>query len=192
LWSKSLIGGPSIVFFTGRIYFCFIRVIYPLYPQGVAAIPSSSTHFKIEIMSNTDELYIGCPVQHARQFIAGKWQMGILWNLRDQSMGFSEIKSKLPGLSDKILMQELDFFVQNKIIDRNSFELPTVKIEYALSSIGRTLIPVINSIVEWGYLNLQDEQVSKEMSMTPLPAIDAIEAGVTARQNSFTIYNLGN
>lgn len=126
-------------------------------------------------MSVTDDLYVGCPVQHARQFIAGKWQMGILWNLRNKPRCFSKIKSKLPGLSDKILMQELDFFVQKKIILRNAAELPTFRIEYKLSSLGSSLIPVINSIVEWGYLSLQDEHVNKEMSMTPLPAIEAIE-----------------
>lgn len=65
-------------------------------------------------MNDTDRLYIGCPVQHARQFIAGKWQMGILWNLNNQSMCFSEMKSKLPGLSDKILMEELDFLFRKK------------------------------------------------------------------------------
>ncbi|MDB5222435.1 MAG: helix-turn-helix transcriptional regulator [Chitinophagaceae bacterium] len=133
-------------------------------------------------MSDTDRLYIGCPVQHARQFIAGKWQIGILWNLSNQSMGFSEIKSKLPGLSDKILMQELDFFVQKKIIHRNAFEFPSAKTEYALSSIGQSLIPVINSIVEWGYLFLQDEQVNKEMSLTPVSAIEAIENSVAERE----------
>lgn len=133
-------------------------------------------------MNNTDELYIGCPVQHARQFIAGKWQMGILWNLRNQSMGFGEIKSKLPGLSDKILMQELDFFVQKKIIHRNPLEFPTVKTEYALSPMGKSLIPLINAIVEWGYLYLQDEQVSEEMSMTPFPAIEAIEDEMAERK----------
>ncbi|MDB5198470.1 MAG: helix-turn-helix transcriptional regulator [Chitinophagaceae bacterium] len=133
-------------------------------------------------MSDTDRLYIGCPVQHARQFIAGKWQIGILWNLSNQSMGFSEIKSKLPGLSDKILMQELDFFVQKKIIHRNAFEFPSAKTEYTLSSIGQSLIPVINSIVEWGYLFLQDEQVSKEMSLTPVSAIEAIENSVAERE----------
>lgn len=128
-------------------------------------------------MSNSDGLYSGCPVQHARQFIAGKWQMGILWNLRNQPMSFSEIKRNLPGLSDKILMQELDFFVEKKIIDRSAVELHTAKTEYALSSMGRSLIPVINSIVEWGYLYLQEEQFSKEMSLTPLAAIEAIEKG---------------
>ncbi|HWJ30130.1 MAG TPA: helix-turn-helix domain-containing protein [Flavisolibacter sp.] len=133
-------------------------------------------------MSTTQGLYTGCPVQHARQFIAGKWQMGILWNLRNQSLGFGEIKTKLPGLSDKILMQELDFFVQKKIIQRKGFELQTSKTEYALSSIGESLIPLINSIVEWGYLNLQDEQMSNEMSMTPMPAIEAIENGMGEKE----------
>ncbi|WP_121356904.1 winged helix-turn-helix transcriptional regulator [Flavisolibacter nicotianae] len=133
-------------------------------------------------MSTVDRLYIGCPVQHARQFIAGKWQMGILWNLKNQSLGFGEIKSKLPGLSDKILMQELDFFIQKKIILRNAFEFQTGKAEYALTSIGESLIPLINSIVEWGYLYLQDEQMSKEMSMTPMPAIEEIENGMAEKE----------
>lgn len=97
-------------------------------------------------------------------------------------MTFTQIKSKLPGLSDKMLMQELDFFVQKKIICRNAFEYHTIKIEYTLSAIGRSLIPVINSIVEWGYSYLQDEQVSKEMSMTPLPVIQAIENSIAERK----------
>ncbi len=62
-------------------------------------------------MSNANEIYLGCPVQHARQFIAGKWQMGILWNLSNKSLRFGEIKNLLTGISDKALMQELDFFV---------------------------------------------------------------------------------
>ena len=132
-------------------------------------------------MSNTNTLYTGCPVQHARQFIAGKWQMGILWNLKDQTLCFSALKALLPGLSDKVLMQELDFFVQKQIIQRNVVELPFSKTEYTLSAMGNSLIPVIKSIVEWGYLNLQDEQVSKEMNLTPLPAIEAIENSMGER-----------
>ena len=126
-------------------------------------------------MKSTNKLYIGCPVQYSRQFLAGKWQMGILWNLRNQPLRFGEIKSQLPDISDKILMQELIFFVQKKIIMSNSYVFPSPKIEYALSNVGKSLIPIITSIVEWGYLNLQDERVDKEMSMTPLSAIQAIE-----------------
>jgi DNA-binding HxlR family transcriptional regulator len=134
------------------------------------------------MMSNIEKLYIGCPVQHARQFIAGKWQMGILWNLRNQTLCFSALRSQLPGISDKMLMQELDFFVEKKIIHRNVFEFPSPKTEYALSAGGRSLIPVITSIVDWGYFHLQDEQVTKEMNMTPLPAIQAIENGLAENE----------
>lgn len=133
-------------------------------------------------MSNINRLYIGCPVQHIRQFIAGKWQMGILWNLRNESLCFSAIRSQLPGISDKILMQELDFFVDKKIIQRKSLEFPSPKTEYALSAVGQSLIPIINAMVEWGYSHLQDEQVSKEMNMTPIPAIQAIENGIAERE----------
>jgi DNA-binding HxlR family transcriptional regulator len=126
-------------------------------------------------MSNTDNLYTGCPVQHARQFLAGKWQMGILWNLKHEARCFSALKNLLPGISDKIIMQELDFFVSENIICRNTVDFPSPKTQYTLSPTGRSLIPVINAIVEWGYFHLQDQQVTKEMSMTPLPAIEAIE-----------------
>lgn len=130
-------------------------------------------------MSSTDKLYIGCPVQHARRFIAGKWQMGILWNLKDKPLRFNELKNQLPEISDKILTQELDFFVGEKIIERNFYPFPVPKTEYTLSATGRSLIPVITSIVEWGYFHLQDERVSKEMNMTPLSAIEAIENSMT-------------
>lgn len=126
-------------------------------------------------MDSNNKLYTGCPVQYARQFIAGKWQMGILWNLRNRDLRFSEIKKQLPGIADKTLMQELDFFVREKIIKRQTYEFPSQKTEYALLPTGRSLIPVITSIVEWGYLHLQDERVTGEMSMTPLSAIQAIE-----------------
>jgi DNA-binding HxlR family transcriptional regulator len=133
-------------------------------------------------MSDINRLYIGCPVQHVRQFIAGKWQMGILWNLRNETLCFSELRSLLPGISDKMLMQELDFFVDKKIIQRKALEFPSPKTEYELSSVGQSLIPIINAMVEWGYSHLQDEQVSKEMNMTPIPAIQAIENGMAERE----------
>ena len=133
-------------------------------------------------MSNDDSLYTGCPVQHARQFIAGKWQMGILWNLKEKTLGFNALQGQLPGISAKVLMQELEFFVQKKIVDRKALEFSSAKTEYSLSTAGNSLIPVLTAIVEWGYFNLQEEQVTREMDLTPLPAIRAIENGMAERK----------
>ncbi len=130
-------------------------------------------------MNKNEDLFTGCPVQHARQFLAGKWQMGILWNLSKQTLRFSEIRNLLPEISDKALMQELDFFVEKKIIERNKSEFPSPKIEYVLSETGKSLIPVITAIVKWGYTHLQEERISKEMTMTPLPVIQEIESNMS-------------
>src|SRR6476620_1621716 len=100
---------------------------------------------------NDPSFYTGCPVQHVRQFIAGKWQIGILWYLKDAAMGFNALQSLLPGISAKVLMQELDFFVQKGIVDRNTVDVPAPRTEYTLSPMGRSLVPVLNTIVEWGY-----------------------------------------
>ncbi|NCI47596.1 winged helix-turn-helix transcriptional regulator [Sediminibacterium soli] len=132
--------------------------------------------------NDSDNIYLGCPVQHTRQFIAGKWQMGILWSLRDQTLCFSAIKNQLPDISDKILTQELNFFLEKKIITRSASEFSSPKTEYTLAAIGETLIPVIASIVEWGYRNLQDERFNTAMNKTPLRTIQAIRNNITGTE----------
>ncbi len=126
-------------------------------------------------MNTSEKAYVGCPVQYVRLFIAGKWQMGILWNLQNQPLRFSEIKNLLPGISDKTLMQELDFFVHEKVVERKTYRFPSPRVEYKLSGKGRSLIPVISTIVEWGYCYLQDQKADKKMSLTPSSVIESIE-----------------
>jgi DNA-binding HxlR family transcriptional regulator len=127
-------------------------------------------------MKKSENLYIGCPVQYSRQYLSGKWQMGILWNLRNEALRFGELKRSLPGLADKTLMQELEFFMDRKIISRHTSDVPFSRIEYSLTEQGKSLIPIINSIVEWGFLYLQEEKINPQMNPTPSLAIQNIES----------------
>lgn len=43
------------------------------------------------------DIYKGCPVQFAMQFLKGKWQIAILWNLREKPARFSDLRQMLPG-----------------------------------------------------------------------------------------------
>lgn len=122
------------------------------------------------------ELYVGCPVQHARQFLSGKWQIGILWHLKMKPARFLELRNVLPGISEKVLTQELRFFEKNGIIEKGIITCSPPKAEYRLTSQGLTLIPVIQSIVQWGYANLQEEKVKRSMSSTPVSVINELEA----------------
>ncbi|HEX2846097.1 MAG TPA: helix-turn-helix domain-containing protein [Chitinophagaceae bacterium] len=132
-------------------------------------------------MSHTSEQYLGCPVQFTRQFIAGKWQMGILWSVKDKPLRFNEIKKRLPDISDKSLTKELDFFIEKKIIRKAIDETSLLYSEYCLTEFGQSLIPIITTIVEWGYAHFQDEKINKEMNLTPIEVIQNIETSLLSK-----------
>lgn len=122
------------------------------------------------------ELYIGCPVQHARKYLSGKWQIAILWNLKQQALRFIDLKNMLVGISDKVLTQELQFFEESGMIQKEmSVSVPS-KLTYQLTVQGLTLIPVIETIVQWGYNDLQEEKANRSMLSTPISVINEIEA----------------
>lgn len=122
------------------------------------------------------ELYIGCPVQHARQYLSGKWQIPILWCLKKQPARFMELKTELLGISEKVLTQELRFFEESGIVEKQVFTCIPPKVEYRLTSQGLTLMPVIETIIQWGYYHLQEEKANRSMLSTPAGVIDDIEA----------------
>lgn len=124
---------------------------------------------------DTKELYAGCPVQHTLQYISGKWQIAILFNLKNKSLRFVELKKLLPGISEKVLTQELRFFERTGIIQREVFACIPSKVEYSLTAIGLTLIPVIERIIQWGYYHLREEKLTREMLSTPISVIQEIE-----------------
>lgn len=120
------------------------------------------------------QLYKGCPVQFTLQFLSGKWRIGILWNLREKPMRFGDLKRLLPGITDKVLMNELLHFTSKGILRKNEFEEFPPRTEYSLSTTGNSLLPIINQIVTWGYDHLQHEKINEKMFMTPCAVIEDI------------------
>jgi DNA-binding HxlR family transcriptional regulator len=102
-----------------------------------------------------EELLQNCPVQHSLKFIGGKWRMGIIWSLKQDCRRFGQLKKDVLGITEKMLIQELRHLESMHIITRHAyFEIPP-KVEYSLTSRGRTLIPVIENIVNWGYADME-------------------------------------
>lgn len=71
-------------------------------------------------------------------------------------------------------MKELQFFVEKGIVFRKKFDEAPIRVEYSLAPLGKSLLPVINQIVDWGYANLQDSKVSSDMYQTPFADIEQI------------------
>jgi DNA-binding HxlR family transcriptional regulator len=98
-----------------------------------------------------------CPVQHTHQFIGGKWRIGILWSLRNGSTRFGQLKRDVLGISEKMLIQELKNLESLKVISRKAYPEIPPKVEYSLTSRGKTLIPLIEGVVEWGYAEMKED-----------------------------------
>ena len=91
-----------------------------------------------------------CPVTQTMSVIGGKWKPIILFILRDQVRRFGEIKRFIPNITQKMLTQQLRELEKDKIINRKVYPIVPPKVEYSLTEYGRTLIPILEAMAEWG------------------------------------------
>ena len=95
----------------------------------------------------TEKIYnIG--VEATMDVIGGKWKPIILCNLREAPLRPSDLQRKIPGISQKMLTQQLRELEQSNIVHRKSYNQVPPKVEYALSEYGQTLSAVLDSLCE--------------------------------------------
>ena len=100
-----------------------------------------------------------CPMLITRDIIGGKWKMLILWRLSKNKWRFSQLKNQIPNITQKMLTKQLRELEADGVIIRKVYPQVPPKVEYELSEIGKTIIPVLNTMAEWGYkyIELQEE-----------------------------------
>ena len=92
-----------------------------------------------------------CPVDAGLALMAGKWKPRILWKLyRYKIMRYGQFKRMMPDITDKMLAQQLRELEADGLITRTVYPVVPPKVEYAFSSFGKTLEPVIAAIAIWG------------------------------------------
>lgn len=89
------------------------------------------------------------PVQLVMEQIGGVWKMPILWRLKDQTLRYSELR-KIPHISDKMLTTQLRELEGDGYVHREVYAVVPPKTEYSLTEKGRSIIPLINQIREYG------------------------------------------
>ncbi|WP_430401220.1 winged helix-turn-helix transcriptional regulator [Flavobacterium sp.] len=92
-----------------------------------------------------------CGTAVAFQFFGGKWKSIIIWYLRHGKLRFSQLKKLIPDITDKMLSIQLKALIDDNLIGREIFgEKPPYCVEYSLTKTGKSLIPVLEKITEWG------------------------------------------
>lgn len=91
-----------------------------------------------------------CPVATTVSLIGSKWKLLILRNLLVRPWRFNELQRNLEGISQKVLTDSLRSMEADGIVTRTVFSEVPPRVEYALSELGETLKPVIQSMETWG------------------------------------------
>ena len=92
-----------------------------------------------------------CPVELALQVIGGKWKPLILHYLGEgRVLRFNELKRTIPSITQKMLTAQLRELEADGLVTRTVYAQVPPKVEYALSELGQSVMPVMRSLCEWG------------------------------------------
>ena len=97
-----------------------------------------------------------CPLIAFNQAAGGKYKMRILWELINGPMRYGELRKSavIAGqgkpVTPRILSRELKELAKRGLIHRKQYPVVPPKVEYSLTALGKSIIPVIKQIVKWG------------------------------------------
>ena len=104
----------------------------------------------LETMEAIMEEKKNCPVESTLELIGGKYKALILWHLSDKTLRFSELRKAISGATAKMLTQQLRELESSNLIHREVFPIVPPKVEYSLTELGRSLLPILVSMRDWG------------------------------------------
>ncbi len=101
-------------------------------------------------MSSRCAKYNTCPMILFHKLVSGKWKILILWYLSSGCLRFSEIKRKLPDVTQKMLTNQLRSLEEDGLVHREVYPVIPPKVEYSLTEIGEKMIPLLEQMYVYG------------------------------------------
>ncbi|MDT0342049.1 winged helix-turn-helix transcriptional regulator [Streptomyces litchfieldiae] len=123
-----------------------------------------------------------CGIDAAIDVVGGKWKVLILWALHDGERRFGELRRSIPGVSEKVLIQQLRELEADEIVHREVFREVPPRVEYSLTEFGVSLNRALGPLGAWGKEHKQRiegirdrQEAAAEAKKTPAPCDDAGE-----------------
>ena len=108
----------------------------------------------------------GCPLTAALAAIGGKWKLIIVYWLAESPKHFAALRRVMPGISQKVLTQQLRELMSDGIVHRQPKGAIPAPVEYSLTDYGRTVLPLAEDVRLWGrsHLGRSTSQVDAPVS----------------------------
>ncbi|MEK4998245.1 winged helix-turn-helix transcriptional regulator [Paenibacillus sp. FSL H7-0918] len=91
-----------------------------------------------------------CPVEFTLDVIGGKWKGILIYHLIDGTKRFNEFRRICPGITQRMLTLQLRELEEDGVVHREVYHQVPPKVEYSLTEFGKTLIPIIKLMKDWG------------------------------------------
>src|SRR6476660_10335271 len=91
----------------------------------------------------------GCPLTAALAAIGGKWKLIILYWLAESPKHFSALQRAMPGISQKVLTQQLRELVSDGLVQRQPKGAIPARVEYSLTDYGQSVLPLVEDVRLW-------------------------------------------
>ena len=106
-----------------------------------------------------------CPVETTLGLIGGKYKALILWHLSNGKLRFNELNKVIGGATPKMLTQQLRELEAQNLINRVVYPVIPPKVEYSLTDLGRSLMPVLTAMRDWGSNYLRSKNLEPNCFM---------------------------
>ena len=95
-------------------------------------------------------LSLNCGLDLIGEVLYGKWKIRLLWFINEGYKRPSELQRKIPDASRRVLYMQLKELEDHELITKKIYPIVPPKVEYSLTEFGKTLIPVIAVLGQWG------------------------------------------
>lgn len=95
-------------------------------------------------------LNLNCGLDLTGEVLYGKWKIRLLWFINEGYLRPSELQRKIPDASRRVLNIQLKELEEHGLVSKKIYAQVPPKVEYFLTDFGKTLIPVISALGNWG------------------------------------------
>lgn len=111
------------------------------------------------VQKNKQAVLKVCPVTYVMERIGGYWKPVILYELSFGEMRYSELRRRMPGISEKVLIQQLKQLEADNLLMREARPVVPPYVTYRLTSGGQDMLPVMRAMVDWAEKNIPNSDI---------------------------------
>ena len=107
-----------------------------------------------------------CPSRPVLEILAAKWTTLVLLELSEHPLRHSELRARIPGASQKMLTETLRLLERDGIVGREVKQVYPAHVEYSLTALGESLMPIVWHMKEWADANMAEVKHRRMITAT--------------------------